>query len=120
MNEQLEPRPEEKGALAPPNRRPPTAVGVSTPPPPPPFRRIVSRKASRFMQPLYIFTATSLAGGAALFFLAPWILLRASGATLAAIGLFFSFLIVWIHSGAAAAWSSRREYRAIEKHRNAR
>lgn len=115
MNEEFEPRTEAKGALAPPNRRPPTAVGVSTPPPPPPFRRIAVSRPRTVLQPLYIFTASSITVGTALLILAPWLLLKVTGATIGSIGLFFLILIVWVNSGAAAAWSSRRDPRALRR-----
>jgi len=115
MNEPFEPRPEGKGALAPPSRRPPTAVGVSTPPPPPPHRRHKQRGVRGVFQPLYIFTATCIGGGTALLLLAPWLLLRLAGATAAVVGLIFCSMILWVRSGAAASWSLRREYRSIRK-----
>ena len=120
MHKEFEPRPEEKGALAPPNRRPPTAVGVGTPPPPrPPFRRITRSRARIILQPLYIFTASSIVAGSVLWFLTPWLLLKAAGATFAVVGLFFATWILWINSGAASAWQLRREHRAIRKRQQA-
>jgi hypothetical protein len=118
MDEELEPLPEEKGFLSPPNRRPPTAVGVGTPPPPhPPFRRITKRRVRGLLQPLYLFTATSLFGGAALWFFAAPIFLRIGGATLAVVGLFLLALMLWVNTGAAAAWSLRREHSLIQRRR---
>lgn len=40
MSDGPAPIPEPRGALVPPHRRPPTAVGVATPPPPRPLRPI--------------------------------------------------------------------------------
>ena len=118
MSEPFEPRPEEKGALAPPSRRPPTAVGVSTPPPPPPHRHRQQRRSVRAVfRPLYVFTATCIGGGTALFFLAPWLLLRVTGVTLAVIGLSFCSLVLWVRFRGAGAWSSRREYQPIRNDR---
>jgi hypothetical protein len=120
VDEQLEPRPDEKGFLSPPNRRPPTAVGVSTPPPPrPPFRRIAKRSARSLFQPLYIFTATSVVGGVVLWLLAASISIRAGGATLAVAGLFGFVFILWVNTGASVAWSLAREHRWIQKHQKA-
>ena len=120
MDEQLDPRPEEKGFLAPPNRRPPTAVGVSTPPPPhPPFRRIARRRTRSFFQPLYVFTATSIVGGTALWLLGASIFLRVAGVTFAVVGLFSFMFILSVNSGAAAAWSLWREHRWIHRRQKA-
>jgi hypothetical protein len=120
VNEQLEPRPEEKGFLPPPNRRPPTTVGVSTPPPPhPPFRRPPKRRTRSLFQPLYVFTATSVVGGTALWHLAASIFLRAAGATFAVVGFFWLIFILWVNTGAAAAWSLWREHRWIQRRQKA-
>jgi len=119
MSGPFEPRPEERGALAPPSRRPPTAVGVGTPPPPPPNRRHNRRSVWAAFQPLYVFTATCIGGGTALVLFAPWLLLRVAGATAAVVGLIFCSMILWVRSGAAALWSLRREHRSIRKRRSA-
>ena len=118
MDEQFEPQPEEKGFLSPPNRRPPTAVGVSTPPPPPPpFHRTGKRRAHRFFRPAYMLTVSSVVGGTALWFLAASIFLKITGVTFAVVGLLWCVCILWINTRAAAAWSVQREYRWIQKRR---
>jgi hypothetical protein len=120
MNEEFEPRTEAKGALAPPNRRPPTAVGVGTPPPPrPPFRRVAVSTSVTAFRPLYVFTASSVAAGTILWFLAPWLVLKVTGASFVLVGLFFATWILWVNSGASAAWRLRREHRAIRKRQHA-
>ena len=58
------PDPEPGGALNPPNRRPPTAVGIATPPPPPEqprYRNHLSRLRRRLAEG---FTGAVLAGSA--------------------------------------------------------
>ena len=115
MTESFEPRPEEKGSLVPPNRRPPTAIGVKTPPPPPPHphRRIRSMPA-RF-NPFYIVPTLFLAGGAAAVLFAPWILVRVIGAILGASGLLYWLLALWVYSGVEAWLSLRKESRKIRE-----
>ena len=112
MTDAWAPRPEEKGSLVPPNRRPPTAVGVKTPPPPPPHRRITS--TTSVFHPIYVVPVLFLGGGALALLFAPWLLVKVAGASIAAIGFVFSAMILWVQSGAAAWWSSR-EYGRMRK-----
>ena len=58
--------PEERGDLEPPNRWPPTAIGVATPPPP--RGRSTSRSQGKVFLPLYV-TVTGLSVGG----LAAWL-----------------------------------------------
>lgn len=51
MNSEPVPQPEPRGALVPPPRYPPTAVGVATPPPPREPRRWASEQAMRGPRP---------------------------------------------------------------------
>jgi hypothetical protein len=67
------------------------------------------------LRPLYILTATYLGVGTVLLVLAPWLLLRVVGGTIAGVGLLFSLMFAWLDSGAAARWALWRKNRWIRK-----
>jgi hypothetical protein len=60
-----------------------------------------------------------MVGGTALWFLTASIFLRITGATFALFGFLWFILILWVNTGAAAAWSLRREYRLIQRRQRA-
>ncbi len=115
MDKEFEPTPEEEGNLAPPGRRPPTAIGVKTPPPPPPRGNRRIRSSTARFHPYYIIPSLFLVGGAAAVLFAPWLLLRVFGASLAVAGLFYWLLVLWVYSGANAWWSLRQGSRRIRR-----
>ena len=124
------PRPEERGELGPPARRPPTAVGVQTPEPPRrPGRHRLFRlpRLGRYLRPLYFFGGGMLIGGIALRVLSALLVLeelrRASrdiGTFLIIFGALWMVWLLAIHSGAIdrvkmwrRAWWIRKRVRTI-------
>jgi hypothetical protein len=109
--------PEERGDLEPPNRWPPTAIGVATPPPP--RRRSTALSQKGLLRPLYI-TATGLSlGGLAALLLAPWLILRAAGFGALVAGVISLALIVWVDSGGAARVALWRRTRWLRRRQRA-
>jgi hypothetical protein len=117
MDDFAGPRPQEQGALEPPNRWPPTAIGTATPPPPP--RRGAPRRARSVFRPAYVVASGLTLGGLATTLLAPWLTLRAMGWTVLAAGILFAVLLAWVHTGAAARVALWRRTRWIRRRQRA-